>query len=221
MPKTIKDPETGEEMDVYEREEFEQEVSKKLEEEKTKIQEEWEEKEKDWSGKEQEFQTQLEEKEKELEELKSAAPYDYDDSKKNFAKLREQVKAKEKEIKDIKTEFQKEIGGLRTSMQQKEVDAVVSTMAGSDQNLKDKILHHYGRIKDEADTRDQIVEKMKDAYVLATGDVTGNPLAQAMGTGGSAPGKREETVSEDVKDIGMKRFGLTDEDFKQHGKPKQ
>jgi len=212
--KTIKDPETGEETEVYEKEEFEQEVAQKLEEEKTKIQEELEVKEKEWEDKEQDFQSQLSEKEKELDELKDT--YSYDDKDKNFAKLRDQIKAKEKEVKEIKNNFQKEISGLRTSMEKKEVDSIVSIMAGSDNELKDKILHHYGRIKDTADTRDQIMEKMKDAYVLATGGI-GDPLAQTMGTAGSASVKKDETLPEDVKEIG-RQFGLTDEDFQKASK---
>lgn len=205
MPKTITDPETGEEIEVFEEEEFDEEVEARLQERLEQVKEETR----------KEWETKLREKEEELNRLKSEFE-GLDDKDRNFAKLRAQIKDKEKQIEALKEEFSSEIRKLRTSLQEKSVQEMINNLVGSDEELREKVLYHFNRLSGKDDDPEDVQERIKDAYLLATGGANIDPLKQVASGGRAAA--QEEAIDESVKEIGKKMFGLTEEDFEKYAK---
>ncbi|MEK6830171.1 MAG: hypothetical protein AABY15_08710 [Nanoarchaeota archaeon] len=222
MPKKIKDPtDSNVELEVYDEEEFNLELQKKVDAEKVKIQEEMSNLQKDWESKETEYKDQIVQKEEEYQRLTKELE-GLDDKDKNFAKVREQLQAKDREISELKTDFTKQLNDMRDSISKKEDDAIFSAMAGGEQELRDKIEHHYSKLKVSGDTPENKQEKLRASYFMATGKDMPDPLKMSMGAGvaSSTRSETEQSIPQTVKDLGKSKFGLTDEDFQKHGQPK-
>lgn len=194
MPKKITG-EDGNEIEVYTQEEIESLVSEKT-------------KEKDAT---------LSAMQAELEELKK------DEGKRDWASTRTQMKDLQSKIEALTTnleaerkKFAEDLRTVRTSVFQGTVDSMLSGLSSGDVELSKKIKYHYDRLggADAIDEKDA-AEKMKDAYLLATGKQAPNPLAVARGASfGSAP-KTPEPASQAVSELG-RRFGITEDDVKKY-----
>jgi len=128
-----------------------------------------------------------------------------DDKELNFAKLRTKVTTLETDLKVARETHEKEVGELKSSLSEKEIDGVLTSVVGSgDKELKDKVKFQYNRIKDEAKTPEEIKKKMEDAYVLATGSREGMGFVSSAGAGGGAPqpkgklNERQESLADDL-----------------------
>lgn len=93
-----------------------------------------------------------------------------------------------------------------------------STLAGDDKELRAKLELHFGRIDPDkpALTQNAIMERAREAYVLATGGKSEAPsgLSMAMGLSGSGGTQKPagEGLTEGQKDLAS-RLGLTAEDL--------
>lgn len=169
-----------------------------------------------------EFKTQLEAKEQELVKER--------EKEKNFQALRGQNKElteeQKKESEDIKVtianleskiEAAKNEGvGLVTSNLR---DSIIEDMSGGDEDLRKAIKENYAVINKPEGTRDEIAQRVKDAYLLSldTNDLLGGVSVAPQGPGravGSGGGKPK---NEEVVELGRK-FGISDDDWNKYSK---
>lgn len=144
---------------------------------------------------------------------------------KDWAAARGQIKSLESKIAELNTakerdkeEFSKEIRNVRTSVFKSQIDSMLDNLSGGDEELKKKIEFRYTQLG-VADNEKDAQEKMKDAFLLATGKHAPNMFNVARGVGGDAPTVSQPT-SKEVAELGSK-FGVTDEDIKKYGSKAQ
>lgn len=154
-----------------------------------------------------ETKKKLEEAEAELAKLK--------DKDFNFSKVRKGEEEKGKEVEELK----KQIGDLNSRITGEHKTDLLKVLAGDDEDLKKSIEHHYDRIKDDAQTKEQIEAKMREAYHLATrGSSSPDPLkATQSAASGIVHKANAGEVDPEVAKWG-KAFGLSEDDIKKHNK---
>jgi DNA repair ATPase RecN len=145
----------------------------------------------------------------------------------NFKKLRdmsdaekEKFTAAELEHKAEIEKLQEQISGFKDSYHTNMFDKQIKTLVGTDEKLKLKVEEEYKNIQMPGDTEAQVSEKLKRAYIMATGNSPSvDPYASTAGSLGGLPPKvtSKPEMSDDLKALG-KNFGLTDEDL--NNKPK-
>jgi len=90
---------------------------------------------------------------------------------------------------------------------------LLESIAGNDDDLRKKIELKYNQIKDseKAKSRSEIKALLDDAYAMAVGIKSRNPLNSAINSSGSSPVSHAKP-SDDVLSLG-KKMGLSDEDL--------
>jgi len=172
------------------------------------------------------FQKQLSEKEELLktanDQLEKLASKEL-----NFKKLRDMSEAEKEKFSTTELSYkqqieklEEEVGSFKKSYHDNIFQKKVSSFVGSDATLKEKVEKEYENINMPSNTEQEVEEKIKRAYVLATGK-SPSPSPMFYGTnnlGGLPPsGVKLSEVSDDVKDLG-KKMGLSEEDFKKYSK---
>ncbi len=157
---------------------------------------------------------------KALEDLKKYQDKDY-----NFKGARDQIENKSKEVDEIRKELDtlkgsvvSELAKLKDSSVAEHKSEILKVLAGEDEELKKKIEFNYERFKDPSDTKDQVEQKLKDSYLIATGSSVPNKLSSVISSAKARPITADSIPSE-VKGVAGK-FGLSEEDLKKYW-PKQ
>ena len=92
----------------------------------------------------------------------------------------------------------------------------LKAFAGEDAEVLKKIEYHFKRLGDVASTKEEITNKLKDAYLLATGEKDDGVNASVFSSGGvgrlNIKGSDKKFTPEEVA-LGAK-FGLKPDDFK-------
>jgi len=140
----------------------------------------------------------------------------------NFKKLRDMSDAEKEKFSVAELEhkgelekLQEQITGLKDTSHTNIFDKQIKTLVGEDEKLKLKVEEEYKTIQLPSDTEAQVSEKLKRAYIMATGNSPSvDPYTSTAGSLGGVPPKLESksNMSDDVKELG-KRMGLTDEDL--------
>lgn len=152
----------------------------------------------------------------------------YVDKEFNFKKLREMtdaeknaLSAKEKEILQRQELLETETKSFKEGQIKTHQDDALAVLAGDDEEMRKKILHHYGRIQGEAVTRDQIQSKMREAALLAgAGSAqTIDPFQRATGhmTGAAPQINNKKELTPEQQALAAK-FGITNADLEKHKK---
>ena len=126
------------------------------------------------------------------------------------AKEMELIQRQEKIEEDSKVSHEKQEAFLKGTIEEYRDDAI-STLIGDDEESKKKVLFHYERIKDEAITKAQIKQKVRDAVKLAQDDNASSPLFRGSPSlGGDAPRRkgRDYSDSEEGKTL-AKSLGMS------------
>jgi hypothetical protein len=195
--------EEGNEVDVIEKEEVDkllkekEDLIKAKEEEKTKLSDEYEK------------------NRVELDKLKSK-DYNWRRLEEMNEEEKKQLTAREKELLTRQETIEKQAKEIDQRIIRDYQGEALDVLAGEDKDLREKILFHYDRIKDEAKSREDINRKMKDAYKLTIEkSFASNPILEATFSGRSVGYKKEERgkLTPELKELG-KRMGLSDEDLK-------
>ena len=158
---------------------------------------------------------QLKEDIKEKEEENKAAKAELEKLGKkdfNFSKMREKNKIQENELDKLKGEMNDKLDGILDTVNEGKKSDIINDLAGDDKELKKKINFHFDRIKDEANTKEELEGKIKDAYTLATGG-KGEPKGNFLSSEGAGGSVIKQEMSAETKDLGNK-LGITDDDFK-------
>lgn len=167
-----------------------------------------------------EFEKTLADKEEELEAAKKKDA--------NFAALRTKTQTQEEQAAAAKAEVEalkKEIAEAKDSGKNYAInstrDKAIKQMAGGDVELEKKLRANYEVINRPTDNEDQVLARVRDAYLLSVDPVPNSgggsnyaPSVTSKRVGGSAA----QEVSSELKQFGASKFGLSDEDFKNFGK---
>lgn len=171
---------------------------------------------------EAELTEKLKKTEEELEKLR--------DKDHNFENLRKKTDTKEKEEDELTkkiAELEGKIEEARGSGTKVFLDSVkdkaIKLLAGTDAELEKKIRSEYEILNLPGENEDQINDRVRRAYLLAAeGNVNHDTLRGSMvppqGSGRAVGSTKEgDLPSEEVRTMGARNFGLTDEDFKKFG----
>jgi seryl-tRNA synthetase len=182
----------------------------------------------DLTDKMEELKAQIAEKSKEMG--------NEDDKSKNFNLLRKSRNELQEELDKTKTELSayrddstKEIEAIKQTISGKVLEDRIKELAGNDPEMMKKVKFHFNNFKADTETdpvkrEENISERIKSAMILAGGG-SRNILGDVAGTTGgwvpSPPGEATQATPEgDLKDMGLKKMGLTDKDFREHKKGK-
>jgi hypothetical protein len=205
MPKTITDPETGEEIEVY--------TSTELEERQNAAKEEAIEA---YKQEHPDNAEEIERLQKELEENKLAL--DKEKSKdKNFSELRKTKDELEKKLSEA-------IGGVKKEVNDEKITEAIGKLANGDEELAKKIKFHFDNTLAAVNPKniEERNKKVQDAYLLARGADgagaagQGNPFSSA-GAGMPKPKVNTQPLPAHLSTVAEK-MGITAEDVKKHDK---
>jgi predicted RNase H-like nuclease (RuvC/YqgF family) len=168
----------------------------------------------------------LEEKEKELETYQKNLEVEKDKDK-NLGGQRKVIENKEKEIKELKEKLEtvehsslEAIEGIKKDINTAKVENIISSVSGEDSSLKEKVKFFYDSFKGEPSNEEEVKERVKNAYVLATGgkskvDFSGDIISGA----GASPSPKvdipEGKIPSELIPL-AKQLGLTDQEMKKH-----
>jgi len=170
----------------------------------------------------EELQKSLDETKAELARMEGK---DYD-----WSKLREQGKEKDTAINELKGTIHDLTTKLGTVQQDTTVGAIISKLAGTDEELAKKITLNFNRLGGAAGkTPEQIEKDIRDSYLMTTNTAApstlpGSGSSGAGGEGGTGDGggsggpKAGPPLSEDLKTLAG-HFGMTAEDLEKHDHP--
>ena len=161
-----------------------------------------------------EFKTLQEEKkglETKLSDLKKLEDKDH-----NFEQVRKMVTDLEQQNKDLSEKMRlsqetaKEQIEAKAKLAIEEIQVgLLKELVGEDQEAMKKVMYHYERLTDEASTKEEIENKMKDAIKLANVESEASPLNRALGLSGESPKRKQDNFSESEEGQGLaKEMGL-------------
>jgi len=168
----------------------------------------------------------LEEKEKALTEAQEYLVKEKDKDK-NLGGQRKVIESKENEIGDLKKEIEqiKQDSQLRlTEIEQKTkentINSFLDKISDGNKELKEKIKFHYDNFKGEPKNEEEMTERVKNAYILATGGqpaikLTGEVISGAGGAPEANVNIPEGKINPEAVPLAHK-MGVTDQDLKKH-----
>ena len=149
-----------------------------------------------------------------------------DDKSQNFATLRKAKEEAEGKLADFTKSVDEKIAlsekRVLEGVMQDHYNDTVKALVGEDEELKKKVEFHYKRLGDTAATKEEISNKLRDAYLLATKQDAGDNFnANILASGGVSrlnikPSDKSFTPEE--KELGKKiaqagGIKLEDKDF--------
>jgi hypothetical protein len=177
------------------------------------------------------IKTQLDEKDVAIKELEDKIAGS-EGAGGNFRKLREAKDKAEKDrdalqqkILDIDKDVDKKISGVKDEIAQGRINDEIKKHSGGDAEIEKKIRFHYGQFKtdeekDPVKREENFKQRLEAATLLASGGKPISPLRSVAGTGGGYVPPADMgggKISDETKQMGKDKFGLTDEDFKKAG----
>jgi len=169
---------------------------------------------------------QLEEKEAALQQLQEALAKEQN-KEKNLGAQRKIIENKENEIESLKKELealkqesQTKFTELEQKTKENTVNAYLDKISNGDKDLKAKIKFFYDNFKGEPQNEQEIAERVKNAYILATGGqssirIAGDVISSASGTPQPKLEIPEGKINPDLIPLAH-QMGITDQDLKKY-----
>ena len=200
--------ENGEEIEVFTAEELEQQKQEAIEEYKMENP--------DKSDELTALQEEIARKEEELDKMKGKDL--------NFSNLRKQKEEAEKKVADILAGVDDKINKAKSEVfegvMKDHYNETIRALSGEDEEVLKKIEYHYKRLSDSATTKQEITNKLRDAYILATKpegyDALNSTVISTGGVGKLNIKNQSLNMTPEEKEVASK-FGLTDKDLQKYG----
>jgi len=164
------------------------------------------------------YEKQIKEKDDKIEEQRIKME-DYGKKDFNWKQAQDVIETLKKEKAEIERKMDEKITKVKDELRGDTLVKAIKRVAGDDKDLQVKVKYHYDRIKGEPANEDEIMERVEEAYLLATGSKPrGGFSSDAFRTGGGAGPKGGETggkVSEEGSEVGEK-LGVDKETQKKH-----
>ncbi len=163
------------------------------------------------------LQEELKAKEEELTKAK--------DKDINFSNLRKQKEAAEKKISEITAEIDTKINSVKKEVMEgflkDHYNETLKNLAGDDEDTKKKIELHYKRLADPASTKEEIANKLRDAWLLATKPEPADASNLSVFSSGAVRKptfKSQENKLSTEERAMLGKFGISDKDIEKYGK---
>lgn len=174
-------------------------------------------------AREDEFKQELEETKTELEKEQNKEK-NFGNLRKKNEELTDEQKKAEEENKSKISELEEKVNSIKDEGKSFVVssfrDDAISEFADDDPELAEKIKENYKLIGKPEGNKEEIKERVKDAYLISVGvdsnDLLSDSTNPPAGPGRSVAGGGSADVSQDTKDIG-KKFGISDKDWDEFG----
>jgi len=135
----------------------------------------------------------------------------------NWKKAQETIEALKSEKAEIEKKMDEKITKVKDELRGDTLVKAIKRVVGDDKDLQVKVKFHYDRIKGEPANEEEIMERVEEAYLLATGTKPkGGFSSEAFRTGGGAApkgGGGAGKLSEEGKEVGEK-LGIDEETLK-------
>ena len=167
------------------------------------------------------FETEKKEMKEKLEKLE-VKDFNFkalrDGSKEERDKLLSELSDKDKQIILLQEKTDKKIDDFKDSVVGGYKTDAIREASGGDEELEKKIKLNFARIAGEEDTKEQIIEKVKDAKKMSLDNAI-DPVAALSGTmsAGDIKPIDKTDLTPSQKDLGSK-LGLSDEEMGKNGK---
>lgn len=148
------------------------------------------------------------EERKELEELRKKDL--------NFRKLRDSSKKTKAELDKEREDLAKDVKDFKDNLVSERKSDALDMLVGEDKEMRKKVLLNYDRIVGDANTKQEIFAKMKDAANMTGGVQEPNPLARQHFGGGDRFGTTDKRESDDSREM-REKMRISDEDKKKYG----
>jgi len=169
---------------------------------------------------------QLDEKEKALQEAQAELEKERNKDKNLSGQRRiienkeDEIAALKKEIEELKQNSQARLMELEQKTKENTINSFLDKISDGSKELKDKIRFYYDNFKGEPKNEEEIAERIRNAYILATGGQAAVKLSGEIISGaGGAPQANvnipEGKISSDLIPLAHK-LGITDQDLKKH-----
>ena len=152
------------------------------------------------------------------------------DKGENVGKLRKLLETTEQERDDFKQALADGLSDIKKGLSQEKVDEEIEKRTGGDEEKTKLVKFHYDSFQGEPKDAKERKERLDNACILAKVPVPGAEI-QSPGGGTVAFGGRAPTLppvpagtgkmSEEVKDLGKKKMGVTQEDIDRVEEPKK
>jgi hypothetical protein len=146
----------------------------------------------------------------------------------NFKRLRDmsaeetaKLTATELSLKKQQEELAENQSTFTKNIQESWKNEALAVMCGRDEEMKKKVLLNFGKFAGEATTKEQINERIKDAYALSNGHAgSSNPLNTMSGFSSQArgDGSNPNWAGKDVDKELYSKLGISDKDLKDYEK---
>lgn len=148
----------------------------------------------------------------------------------NFKKLEQEKTELAAKLANIDKTIDERVNAVRNEFTANALETAVSSLAGDDQELAKKLKFHFEKTLAavQPKTPAEFKKKVQDAYMLAAGKAAEesamNTAVIGSGSGGGMPGggsgggnsNASKDVAPEVKAMGLKHFGITDDDWKKY-----
>ncbi len=132
-------------------------------------------------------------------------------------KLEKEAKEKDETHKKEKEELEGKIVDSKKTQIAKDEAQYVKVLAGDDEELGKKIVARTERLKKAEEgeiSEERRAEIFKEAYKLEAEEISPDVLGQTLSSsGGGGPDGGTSVVKPELQEMGLKKFGLTSEDF--------
>lgn len=136
----------------------------------------------------------------------------------NFQKLRKKKEETEEILKKVGEKYEGKIEEIKKEIKDEKINAAIKGIVGDDSEVHEKVRLHYDNFKGDPKDRKEMMERIENAYVLATGSKPESSLdSSIIGTGKGLPlgASPKGKISEDAKSVAEK-LGIKDEELKKH-----
>ncbi len=132
-----------------------------------------------------------------------------DEEKGKLSEAEKALMAKQEELEENQKTFQ-------TTLEDSNKNEALAVLVGTDEEMKKKVLHNYGRIEGSAVTKDEINKKMREAVNMlgVSAPSGGNPVNMAAGFHGSDGSPTGSSQPSKVDGDLAASLGITDEELK-------
>jgi len=104
--------------------------------------------------------------------------------KENLVRLRKAKEAAEEILKKVDEKYKGEIDGIRKDIKSERINSAIKSVVGDDAEVHDKVRLHYDNFKGDPKDKKEMMERINNAVILATGSQPKSPLDGIIGTGG-------------------------------------
>lgn len=135
-----------------------------------------------------------------------------EEEKNKLTEAERQLKEKQEQLEEQHQQLEQQQQQFNSQIVESYKNEALMALVGENEDAKKEVLENYEKLKTEAGTKEEVYQKMRDAYNMTGKQAPSfNPFSYAhANTGGIPPKKKEESSKVDPEFA--RKFGLSEED---------